>query len=626
MNARSSISYLPSAILLAPTVLAAWAIFTPVLSAQRAAESARTLTVDLFATQSIHAVTVTPIGSGNWLIPCLKCTKKPVLSPVRFKAGVAQFETSPGTHPQSLRLEGAFRVETDSSPEGIAASGLWEVKPSSQRLRVLLAIPSERYVALALNGEAAADEPQASLAAMAIVMRTFAAINAGRHSAEGFDLCDSTHCQVLRFGKIRPEVEQAVLETSGETLWFGPQQAKVFFHQHCGGKTEDAQGAWPDVHEPYLRAHADPYCLRRSLAQWHSEIPEAKIQAIAREQGWHLPPQIEQIRVVRSTASGRADLLEFSGEGVRASISASSLRFAVDRSLGWNQVRSDWYGITVNNGFLHFNGKGYGHGVGLCQAGAYEMANEGRSSREILNFYFPGTQVRITRADSGWHKVEGSGWTLMTADPQPVELEPMLLAGNTAWREAQALFAPHARVHPIVRVMPTTELFRQATSEPGWILAAERGNSIVLQPETVLRKNDGARSTLRHEFLHILVEHEASSEAPLWLREGLVEALAQGGLSSWAPLPAVSLASIDSALNHAPDQAASQHAHAASEALVRSLINRFGITTVRGWLREGVPEQVVRTLSRTLSQLDQDRVPRLQDTALRARAQKTPPA
>ena len=84
---------------------------------------------------------------------------------------------------------------------------------------MLLTLPSENYVMAALNGEAAPDEPMASLKAMAISMRTFALENAGRHRAEGFDLCDSTHCQALRLGKVRPEVERAVRETAGETLW-----------------------------------------------------------------------------------------------------------------------------------------------------------------------------------------------------------------------------------------------------------------------------------------------------------------------------------------------------------------------------------------------------------------------
>ncbi len=225
-------------------------------------------------------------------------------------------------------------------------------------LQVLLTIPSERYVELALNGEAAVDEPRESLLAMAILMRTFALVNASRHARQAFNLCDSTHCQALRFGRIRPEVQNAEKETLGETLWFGTHRAQVFYAQHCGGVTEDAASVWPGAHLPYLVSHADPYCLRRSSAQWQAEISESRLLAIARDQAWHFPPRIDRIRVTRRTTSGRASLLEVDGAGVHAAVSADSLRFAIDRAMGWNQLRSDWYSVTL----------GQRHGA-LCRKG-----------------------------------------------------------------------------------------------------------------------------------------------------------------------------------------------------------------------------------------------------------------
>ena len=113
----------------------------------------------------------------------------------------------------------------------------------------------------------------ASLKAMAISIRTFALVNANRHHAEGFGLCDSTHCQALRLGKARPEVESAVRETAGETLWFGSRRAHVYYTQHCGGISEPADAVWPEERASYLSGHhADPYCLRRSTADWRAGI------------------------------------------------------------------------------------------------------------------------------------------------------------------------------------------------------------------------------------------------------------------------------------------------------------------------------------------------------------------
>ena len=322
--------------------------------------------------------------------------------------------TPTGTEVKQLTLSGSYRLQAGDAPEAVAA-GRWTIAWRHDGLRVLLTLPSEDYVIAALNGEAAPDEPMASLKAMAISIRSFALLNADRHHAEGFGLCDSTHCQALRLGQARPEVERAVRETAGETLWFGGRRAHVYYTQHCGGMSEPAQDVWPAERASYLSGHhADPYCLRRSPAAWHAEIALSQLSSIFQAQGWHTPSPIEAIRVTRRSAGGRAELLEVTGRGAPARLSASSFRFAVDRALGWNQMRSDWYELTVSGDSLEIAGRGYGHGVGLCQAGAYEMAREGHSERRFSRFYFPGAVAGITPADHGWQQLAGAGWTLLT--------------------------------------------------------------------------------------------------------------------------------------------------------------------------------------------------------------------
>ena len=163
-----------------------------------------------------------------------------------------------------LTLSGRFRVES-AGEEPVIASGKWIITSQHDGLRVLLTLPSENYVIAALSGEAAPDEPIASLKAMAISMRTFALANANRHQSEGFGLCDSTHCQALRLGKPRPEVEQAVRETAGETLWSGGQRAHVFYTQHCGGMSEAASAVWPEEKAAYLAGPAQRSLLPASI-------------------------------------------------------------------------------------------------------------------------------------------------------------------------------------------------------------------------------------------------------------------------------------------------------------------------------------------------------------------------
>ncbi len=548
------------------------------------------LTVEVFSTRAMQSLTATPLNAHDSMRLCAACAEKPVSSPLRFRVDSAGALTLNGARLRAGEFSGVFRVGDDAGH--VVSDGIWKVRSRAGHLQLLLTIDSERYVALALAGEAAPDEPMESLKAMAVVIRTFALKNTGRHAPEGFDLCDSTHCQALRYGRTSSTIDQAVLATSGETLWYHGSRAEVFYTQNCGGMTEAASNVWSALHAPYLVAHPDPYCVRRGPATWQADIPVAEIEAIFRAQGWRAPTHIDSARVLRRTASSRALLLEFQGAGRRALVSASSFRFAVDRTLGWNRLRSDWYTIAVAGGVIHISGRGYGHGVGLCQAGAREMAVEGKNYRDILAFYFPGTHIGVDGPDGGWRTETESGWTLTSVGATP----QLRSDAAAAWIAAQRLFPPRTPALPTVRVFPDTELFRESAQEPGWVLADTRGTSIFTQPPRILANSGHASETLRHEFLHVLVEQEASAAAPLWLREGLVEALSQSAEHEVQRTPA-DLAAIDAVLAHPASYQQALWAHEQVGALARALIAAYGLDQVRGWLRSGVPGEAIRRIS-----------------------------
>ena len=519
-------------------------------SSQLPSASAQLITVHLFSVREVRKVTMVPASVGNWMRTCARCPKQPVLAPVKIENADGAIKFPSGATQKQVELSGAFKVSADGYEREINAAGIWSIASSHGGLLVLLSIPSERYVVAALDGEASPDEPLESLKAMAVSMRTFALVNSRRHIAEGFGLCDSTHCQALKFERSRPEVEQAVKDTSGETLWSGSQRAHIYFTQHCGGVTEAAANIWPREQAAYLSSHQDPYCLRRSSAVWTAEVGLDQLGAIFQHEGWRTPTSVKDVRILERTPSGRVKLLEVSGSGTHAVISASSFRFAVDRALGWNRLRSDWYSVNVLQGVLHVEGKGYGHGVGLCQAGSYEMAKEGQDYRQILSHYFPGTVTRVAASDSGWTSYQGAGLTLRSVTPAA----SLLAQANRAWTQANSTFSVTASLHPVVHALPTTELFRQTTGEPGWVLASTQGLDVYLQPAAVLEKNGRSDGVLLHEFLHVLVEHEAASQTPLWLREGLVEALAEGDAYKRSqPALNMSLAETETALAHPVD-------------------------------------------------------------------------
>src|SRR5580698_718757 len=119
------------------------------------------------------------------------------------------------------------------------------------------------------------------------------------------------------------------------------------------------------------------------------------------------------------------------------------------------------------------------------------------------------------------------------------------------------------------------------------MLASTRSSNVFLQPAAVRRNNGGTEGLLLHEFLHVLVEQQAGEKAPLWLREGLVETLANSGKDDVTV--AVRAKELDAALAHPADAAASRQAHQVAARMAALLVSRYGMAAVRDFLRSGVP-------------------------------------
>jgi stage II sporulation protein D len=444
----------------------------------------------------------------------------------------------------------------------------------------IVELPLEKYVAAALAGESSVFGSNEALKAMAVVARTYAIRMRGRHAAEGFDLCASTHCQHIDLDAVTPRLQQIADATSGEMLWYRGKLAFTPYSFDCGGRTEDAAAVWPDESAPYLKSREDPYCARAGSTEWHWSAAGAGIAEALLRQGLHSPARLTEIRVVQRTSSGRAQQLEINGDApVR--IAAGAFRFAVGRELGWNTLRSDWFDAHAANGKLLFTGRGSGHGVGLCQRGADQMGAEGRSYREILAYYFPGTSPGASARGFDWQRLSGEIIALYTT--RPVQDGPMLAAAErllradlrrTGWSAPRAI-----EIH----LYPDAQTFRDATGEPGWIAAYAHGSRIEMQPP---RDRD---ATLRHELLHVLVESQAAPALPLWFREGLVEYLSE----SVAPRGAIRIPS-DVELRQTQDAASARRAYADAAASVADLVRHYGETAVLRWVKSGIPSNAIR--------------------------------
>ncbi len=447
--------------------------------------------------------------------------------------------------------------------------------------RSIQTLDLEDYIGAALNGEAGVFTSAAALEAMAVTIRTYARVNAGRHRAEGYDFCDTTHCQRLLRSPAPQRVRAAVEATNGLILWARGRPAEVFFHRNCGGRTEDAGAVWPGASRPWLPIQPDEACARVGPRDWTARIA---LKDLAQAVGL---ARIRALRVASHTPSGRVAAL-WSDAGPLA---AEQLHLAVGRALGWNYLKSRLYEVHIEGNEAVFAGRGSGHGVGLCQDGAEARGQASQTAEQILASYFPGTRVGVNAQGFVWKELRGERVVLRGEAPQGDVLAACEKALSVAERSTG--FAARSGIRVVV--YPTLDTYRDATGAPGFLLASTRGAMIRLQPVERLKIRSALNSTLLHEMLHVLLEQRAPRPLPRWFVEGLVVTL-----SGEPTRPAAWNADVERMLAAPSGEAELRTAYAAAAARVRDLIARHGREVVLGWVETGLPaaiarERIVRT-------------------------------
>ncbi len=531
-----------------------------------------------------HVKLAARTGSLRWRT-CERCVAMEAQELSIHAAGnQVQVENAPPA--ERVFVEGDYRIEPQHGLK-VALSSALGISAQEGLLTLIAAMPLEDYVAAALEGESAGFSHPESLKAMAVTVRTYAARFRPRHQDEGFDFCDNTHCQNLNFTRPTAQIRAAVEATRGELLWYQGSPAATYYHQNCGGTLAAGEEVWPTLHAPYLREHTDPFCKQGAPLPWKAEFQRSEFDKALRDQGLTVPASWTALTVESRGASGRVLKLAFRGPSQPPQlIAASSLRFAIGRTFGWNRVRSDLYEVENAGDSVIFNGRGAGHGVGLCQAGAEEMAREGKSYRAMLDFYYPGTRLGTTAQGLDWQTRESDSFELKST--QPDQDAEALTAAQKSLGALQSELGWKLDFKVQLRVFPTLDTYRNSTGEPGWIAAYTRGHVISLQPLATLKEKSILESTLRHELTHLLVESRARADTPLWFREGLALYLAEPEQNSRPVV--MQEREIEAALEHPGGQESLRRAYAAARTRVAELIQQSGRDTVLLWLSAGLPD------------------------------------
>lgn len=286
------------------------------------------------------------------------------------------------------------------------------VRDSAKPLRVQVAqdknkvrkVGLEDYVRAAVISEFAPpsgdpDMVEQMLEVQAVIARTYALANRGRHARQGFDLCSTTHCQLYEPSRLKTSrwagaAEIAVRRTVGAVVWHAGAPAAAMFHADCGGHTSTSVSAWGGTARPYLVASPDEGHAESAHAQWiYSAGMPGLLSALNADSRTRIGARLDSIRVVDRDPSGRAATIALHGTRERL-VKGEDFRSILAGAFGARAVRSTLFTVKREGRDFIFEGRGFGHGVGLCQAGALAQIRAGAKPVEVLQRYYPGTTLR----------------------------------------------------------------------------------------------------------------------------------------------------------------------------------------------------------------------------------------
>ncbi len=326
----------------------------------------------------------------------------------------------------SLRVEAiGERGKEKFSIAGTYAGKVYVTIDRLGNLAAVNAVPEDRLLAGLIPAEIFPNAPEEALKAQAVAARGELLSKIGtRHLGDPFRLCSQTHCQVYTgAGHETPRTTAAVASTRGEVLFEkSGELADPVYSANCGGHTEHNENAWPDMAPlPSLRGHRDAppaqpgkddayaagvtsanvaafiahppaaYCGQSKLGagdrfRWTVTRSGDELDKLLAK---YRLGTITAIEVLERGVSGRARAVRIVGSA-QSEIVRGELR--IRQAFG--NLRSSLFVVEMQNGSAVFRGAGFGHGVGMCQTGAIGMAETGKSYREILRHYYPGTVLR----------------------------------------------------------------------------------------------------------------------------------------------------------------------------------------------------------------------------------------
>ncbi|MFL5762821.1 MAG: SpoIID/LytB domain-containing protein [Bacteroidia bacterium] len=272
---------------------------------------------------------------------------------------------------KSVVAESKVRTYEDDIYVGLTAD--------HKQLQIVNKVDIEKYIGGVVESESGSKTSPEYYKLQAILCRTYLLAHINRHSPEGFQVCDDVHCQAYLSRTVDSEIRKSVDATKGQVVVDNDLNLiTAAFHSNCGGETVASQDVWA-VSTSYLKSVKDTFCLHQPHAHWKRAIPTEDWKAYLQLK--HKYPVDDSLKFFDATSftQGNGRAIFFTDKDLKIPLKTIRADF---------QLKSTYFSIEQQGESVIFEGRGYGHGVGLCQEGAMRMADLKYSYKEILNFYY----------------------------------------------------------------------------------------------------------------------------------------------------------------------------------------------------------------------------------------------
>ncbi|NWF97455.1 MAG: SpoIID/LytB domain-containing protein [Nitrospirae bacterium] len=266
---------------------------------------------------------------------------------------------------------------------GTKYTGDIEVWKGDNGLYIINELPLEEYIKDVVAAEVSSDWDIEALKAQAVVSRTYALYQKKISGGSLYHIASSVLHQVYKGNNPDARVAFAVEETKGEILTYNNIPIAAFYHSTCGGKTENPEEVFGKSY-PYLKS-VETKCDLSPYSEWERSMDIKEI-----EKALNIP-LIKNISIASYTSTNRVKELNIITDSGVLKIPSTEFR----KAIGWSRLPSTNFSISKDNNTFYFEGKGYGHGVGMCQWCALKMAREGKNYKEILSYFYPGTIIKL---------------------------------------------------------------------------------------------------------------------------------------------------------------------------------------------------------------------------------------